>query len=140
MNPILVMCFYVASVTSQSNLAGIDNNKFTFGVRQITEDILSNDGIVLCDSSSESASPVYVTITDIKAPTQGVRIGPFEFKQKITIVEVDVAIGSQVYHGVGKAKTNVAATLLQLQDENLPFERTEFSVALKKSLEDALIH
>jgi len=140
MNPILVMCFYVAGVTSQSNLAGIDNNKFTFGVRQITEDILSNDGIVLCDSSSESASPVYVTITDIKAPTQGVRIGPFEFKQKITIVEVDVAIGSQVYHGVGKAKTNVAATLLQLQDENLPFERTEFSVALKKSLEDALIH
>jgi hypothetical protein len=140
MNPILVMCFYVASVTSQSNLAGIDNNKFTFGVRQMTEDILSNDGIVLCDSSSESASPVYVTITDIKAPTQGVRIGPFEFKQKITIVEVDVAIGSQVYHGVGKAKTNVAATLLQLQDENLPFERTEFSVALKKSLEDALIH
>jgi hypothetical protein len=140
MNPILAMCFYVASVTSQSNLAGIDNNKFTFGVRQITEDILSNDGIVLCDSSSESASPVYVTITDIKAPTQGVRIGPFEFKQKITIVEVDVAIGSQVYHGVGKAKTNVAATLLQLQDDKIPFDRTEFSVALKKSLEDALIH
>jgi hypothetical protein len=139
MNPILAMCFYVASVTSQSNLAGIDNNKFTFGVRQMTEDILSNDGIVLCDSSSESASPVYVTITDIKAPTQGVRIGPFEFKQKITIVEVDVAIGSQVYHGVGKAKTNVAATLLQLQDDNIPFDRTEFSVALKKSLEDALI-
>ena len=139
MNPILAMCFYVASVTSQSNLAGIDNNKFTFGVRQMTEDILSNDGIVLCDSSSESASPVYVTITDIKAPTQGVRIGPFEFKQKITIVEVDVAIGSQVYHGVGKAKTSVAATLLQLQDDNIPFDRTEFSVALKKSLEDALI-
>jgi hypothetical protein len=106
----------------------------------MTEDILSNDGIVLCDSSSESASPVYVTITDIKAPTQGVRIGPFEFKQKITIVEVDVAIGSQVYHGVGKAKTSVAATLLQLQDDNIPFDRTEFSVALKKSLEDALIH
>jgi hypothetical protein len=139
MNPILAMCFYVASVTSQSNLAGIDNNKFTFGVRQMTEDILSNDGIILCDSSSESASPVYVTITDIKAPTQGVRIGPFEFKQKITIVEVDVAIGSQVYHGVGKAKTSVAATLLQLQDDNIPFDRTEFSVALKKSLEDALI-
>jgi hypothetical protein len=27
---------------------------------------------------------------------------------------------------------------MQLQDEQLPFERTEFSVALKKSLEDAL--
>jgi hypothetical protein len=27
---------------------------------------------------------------------------------------------------------------MQLQDEQLPFERTEFSVALKKSLEYAL--
>lgn len=138
MNPILVMCFYVASVGSQSSIAGIDNNKFTFGVRQITEDILQQQELTLCDSSAEGASPVYVTITDIKAPTKGIQIGPFEFKQKKTIVEVDVAIGSKVYHGVGSAKTNVAATLLQLQDENLPFERTEFSVALKKSLEDAL--
>jgi hypothetical protein len=47
-------------------------------------------------------------------------------------------MGGKEYYGTGKAKTNVAATLMQLQDEELPFERTEFSVALKKSLEDAL--
>jgi hypothetical protein len=33
---------------------------------------------------------------------------------------------------------NVAATLLQLQDENLPFEQTEFSIAVKRAIEDAL--
>ena len=137
-NPILAMCFYVASVTSNANLAGIDNQKFTFGLRQITEDVLAEQSKPLCDPSVEGSSPVYVTVTDIKAPTQGIRIGPFEFKQKKTIVEVDIAIGSSVYHGVGKANTNVAATLMQLQDENLPFERTEFSVAVKKAIEDAL--
>ena len=137
-NPIIAMCFYVASVGSQANLAGIDNQKFTFGLRQITEDILSNQGNALCDSTAEGASPVYVTVTEIKAPTQGIRIGPFEFKQKKTIVEVDIAIGSSVRHGVGRANTNVAATLMQLQDENLPFERTEFSVAVKKAIVDAL--
>jgi hypothetical protein len=137
-NPILVMCFYVASVSSQNNLAGIDNQKFTFGLKQMTEDILLQQGNPLCDQSSEGASPVYVTVTDIKAPTQGIRLGPFEFKQKKTIVEVDIAIGSKVYHGVGKANTNVAATLMQLQDENLAFERTEFSVAVKKAIVDAL--
>jgi hypothetical protein len=33
---------------------------------------------------------------------------------------------------------NVAATLLQLQDENLPFEQTEFSIAVKKAIINAL--
>jgi hypothetical protein len=47
-------------------------------------------------------------------------------------------IDGKEYIGIGKAKTNVSATLMQLQDENLPFERTEFSSALKMSLEDAL--
>jgi hypothetical protein len=28
--------------------------------------------------------------------------------------------------------------LLQLQDENLPFEQTEFSIAVKKAIIDAL--
>jgi hypothetical protein len=28
--------------------------------------------------------------------------------------------------------------LLQLQDENLPFEQTEFSIAVKKAIENAL--
>jgi len=138
MNPIILMCFYVASVGSQDNLAGIDNKKFTFGLKQMTEDIILQQGNLLCDSTAEGASPVYVTVTDIKAPTQGIRIGPFEFKQKKTIVEVDIAIGSKVYHGVGRANTNVAATMMQLQDENLAFEQTEFSVAVKKALVDAL--
>ena len=132
------MCFYVASVGSQDNLAGIDNKKFTFGLKQMTEDILLQQGNPLCDSTAEGASPVYVTITDIKAPTQGIRVGPFEFKQKKTIVEVDIAIGSKVYHGVGRANTNVAATMMQLQDDNLAFEQTEFSVAVKKAIVDAL--
>jgi hypothetical protein len=139
MNPIITMCFYVAGVVSNGSLGGVENEKFTFGVKQMTEDLLLERGTLLCDPAIvSSASPVYVTITDIKAPTQGIRIGPFEFKQKKTIVEVDIAIGSRVYHGVGKANTNVAATLMQLQDENLAFERTEFSVAVKKAIVDAL--
>ena len=40
--------------------------------------------------------------------------------------------------GVGTAKMNVAATLLQLQDPDLPFEQTEFSIAMKKAIESAL--
>lgn len=128
-----IVCYFVASVISLASINGISEEKFTFGVRQITEDIVGQEA-PLCPGGS----PIYVTVESIKAPTQGVRIGPFEFKQKKTIVTVSVVKDGMTHIGVGTAKMNVAATLLQLQDENLPFEQTEFSIAMKKAIEDAL--
>lgn len=128
-----IVCYFVASVMSMASINGISEEKFTFGVRQITEDIVGQEA-PLCPGGS----PIYVTVESIKAPTQGVRVGPFEFKQKKTIVTVSVVKDGMTHVGVGTAKMNVAATLLQLQDENLPFEQTEFSIAMKKAIEDAL--
>jgi hypothetical protein len=131
MNPIT--CYVVASVMSLASLPGIPAQKLTFGARQITTELVGQK-YSLCDDGS----PIEVTILSVEAPTQGVRIGPFEFKSKKTIVKTKVVMNGKEYYGTGKAKTNVSATLMQLQDENLPFERTEFSSALKKSLENAL--
>ena len=131
MNPIV--CYFVASVMSLASIKDIPEEKFTFGVRQITEEIVGQDSPLCPDGS-----PIYVVVEEIKAPTQGVRIGPFEFKQKKTFVTVTVTNDGKESVGVGTAKMNVAATLLQLQDENLPFEQTEFSIAVKKAIENAL--
>ena len=128
-----IVCYFVASVMSLASIAGIPEEKFTFGVRQITEEIVGQQAPLCPDGS-----PIYVVVNEIKAPTQGVRIGPFEFKQKKTFVTVTVTKDGKESVGVGTAKMNIAATLLQLQDENLPFEQTEFSVAVKKAVEDAL--
>jgi len=131
MNPIV--CYFVASVISLASLKGIPEEKFTFGVRQITEEIVGQSA-PLC----EDGSPIYVTVESIKAPTKGIQVGPFKFKQKKTLVTVKVVKDGVETIGIGSAKMNVSATLLQLQDENLPFEQTEFSVAMKKAIEDAL--
>jgi hypothetical protein len=131
MNPIV--CYFVSSVISLASIAGINEEKFTFGVRQITEEILAQDAPLCPDGS-----PVFVVVESIEAPTQGIRVGPFEFKQKKTIVKVKVTKDGKETFGVGTAKMNVAATLLQLQDEDLPFEQTEFSIAMKKAIVDAL--
>ena len=128
-----IVCYFVASVISLTSIAGIPQDKFTFGVRQITEEVLAEQAPLCPDGS-----PVHVVVREIKAPTQGVRIGPFEFKQKKTYVTVTVTKDGKQYVGTGTAKMNVAATLLQLQDENLPFEQTEFSIAIKKAIVDAL--
>jgi len=131
MSPII--CYFVASVISLASIAEIPEEKFTFGVRQITEEVLAEQA-PLCPEGS----PVYVVVKEIKAPTQGVRIGPFEFKQKKTFVTVVVTKDGKEYIGTGTAKMNISATLLQLQDEKLPFEQTEFSIAVKKAIVDAL--
>jgi hypothetical protein len=128
-----IVCYFVASVISLASLKGITEEKFTFGVRQITEEIVGQDQPLCPDGS-----PIYVTVESIKAPTKGIQIGPFKFKQKKTLVTVKVVKDGVESVGVGAAKMNVSATLLQLQDENLPFEQTEFSVAMKKAIEGAL--
>jgi len=128
-----IVCYFVASVMSMASIAGISEEKFTFGVRQITEEVLA-ENTPLCPDGS----PVHVVVESIEAPTNAIRIGPFEFKQKKTIVTVKVTKDGKESVGVGTAKMNVAATLLQLQDENLPFEQTEFSIAVKKAIVNAL--
>ena len=130
-----IVCYFVSAVLSLTQLDGVDQRRFEFGVRQMTEEILS-EKYQLCSDGN----PVEVTVLSIEAPTTGLQVGPFEFKQKKTIVKTKVVIDGKEYFGEGMNKTTASSTLLQLQDENLPFDRTEFSVALKKSLEDALIH
>jgi hypothetical protein len=130
-----IVCYFVSAVLSLAQLDGVDQRRFEFGVRQMTEEILS-EKYQLCSDGN----PVEVTVLSIEAPTTGLQVGPFEFKQKKTIVKTKVVIDGKEYFGEGMNKTTASSTLLQLQDENLPFDRTEFSVALKKSLEDALIH
>jgi len=100
--------------------------------KQIVTELV-NDKYALCDDGR----PVTVEILSIEAPTKGIRVGPFEFKQKKTIVKTKITMDGKEYFGEGTNKTSVSSTILQLQDENLPFERTEFSSALRKSLESA---
>jgi hypothetical protein len=128
-----IICYFVTSVISLASIAGISEEKFTFGVRQITEEIVGQTAPLCPDGS-----PIHVVVNEIKAPTQGIRIGPIEFKQKKTFVTVTITKDGKESVGVGTAKMNITSTLLQLQDENLPFEQTEFSIAVKKAIQNAL--
>jgi hypothetical protein len=111
---------------------GVPDTKLTYGAKQIVTELV-NDKYALCDDGR----PVTVEILSIEAPTKGIRVGPFEFKQKKTVVKTKITMDGKEYFGEGTNKTSVSSTILQLQDENLPFERTEFSSALRKSLESA---
>jgi len=126
-------CLTVTEVFNQTENPELSSKKYTFGVKQLTEEILSEKYSICMDGK-----PVIVYIQSIEAPTTGISIGPFMIKKKVTIVKTAISIDGNVVEGEGTAKLSVQATFIELRDENLPFERTTFSVAIKKSLENAI--
>lgn len=126
-------CYSVKSVENKTENLDLSSKRFTFGVKQITEELVS-EKINLC----EDGSPIIVNILSIEAPTVGINIGPFMIKKKNTIVKVVVIKDGTEYPGEGSAKLSVKASFAELKDENLPFEKSVFASAVKKSLENAV--
>jgi hypothetical protein len=126
-------CYSVKNVESHASIEGISTKRFTLGVKQITEEVMSEKYSICEDGDSVS-----VIVESIEAPTTGVAIGPFEMKRKVTIVTTKLIINGKEYIGVGESKIDVKSTFIELQDENIPFEKSSFSTALKKSLMDGV--
>ena len=126
-------CYTVKSVENKTENPDLSSKRFTFGVKQIAEELMG-EKMSLC----EDGSPVLVNILSIEAPSVGINIGPFMIKKKITIVKTKLIIDSVVYEGEGEAKLAVKAGFAELRDENLPFEKSVFASAVKKSLENAI--
>lgn len=126
-------CYTVKHVENKGDIEGVDPKRFTMGVKQITEEILSEQ-YTIC----ENGEPVSVIIESIESPSTGFALGPFEKKKKKTIVKLIIEIKKDEYEGEGETSTDVQSTFIELQDENLPFEKSAFSGALKKALQDAI--
>jgi hypothetical protein len=126
-------CYTVKSVENKTENPDLSSKKLTFGVKQITEELLSNK-VSLC----QDGKPVVVNILSIEAPSVGINIGPFMIKKKITEVKTEVIMNGMRYEGFGVAKLSVKAGFAELRDENLPFEKSVFASAIKKSLENAI--
>jgi len=126
-------CITVKGVENKTENPDLSSKRFIFGVKQIAEELLSEKYTICLDGR-----PVNVYITNIEAPSQGISIGPFMIKKKITIVTTELEIDGNKYKGEGKAAISVKATFAELRDENLPFEKSVFASAVKKAIEDSI--
>ena len=123
-------CYSVSKVENLTENPDLSSKKFVFGLKQLTEELMG-EKYSIC----EDGLPVNVAITSIESPTVGINIGPFMIKKKNTIVKVIVVKDGVEYSGEGSAKLSVKASFAELKDENLPFEKSTFASAVKKSLE-----
>jgi len=126
-------CYKVNSVTTKVDAPEMNTTRVIFGIKQITEEVLSEKYSICQDGS-----PVDIEIISIEAPTTGIAIGPFTATKKETIVKIKITKDGVDYFGEGKAKTTVKSTFIELKDSNLPFEKTTFASAVKKSIVDAV--
>jgi hypothetical protein len=127
-------CYKVERVVSKAEIEELNQRRIIFGIKQMTEEVLS-EKYDLCTEGK----PIFVEVLSIEAPSTGISLGPFQKKKKETIVKIKVIIDNKEFFGEGLAKTSVKSTFLDLNDENLPFQKTTFASAVKKAIEQIFL-
>ncbi|MCP4484477.1 MAG: hypothetical protein GY823_07955 [Flavobacteriaceae bacterium] len=123
-------CYTVTEVSTQIEMEEISKNRIIFGIKQIMEDVIS-DKYELC----MDGKPVKVVVQSIEAPQTGIELGPWTKVSKKTIVTLLLYIDGKEIEVVGKAKSTVESTLIDLNNDKLSFNKTTFSSAVKKAIE-----
>lgn len=123
-------CYTVNEVSTQIEMKEISKNRIIFGIKQIMEDIIS-DKYELC----MDGKPVTIVVKSIEAPTTGIELGPWTKVSKKTIVTLLLYIDGKEIEVIGKAKSTVESTLIDLNNDKLPFNKTTFSSAVKKAID-----
>ena len=126
-------CYSVKSVTTEIEMEEISKRRITFGIKQMMEDIIS-DKYDLC----MDGKPVDVVVQTIESPQTGIQLGPWTKVSKKTIVTLLIYMDGNVIKVEGKAKSTVESTFIDLQNDNIPFDETTFSSAIKKAIEKAI--
>jgi len=102
-------CYTVKEITSSAQIEEMSQKSITFGIKQMAEELISEKYSICQDGK-----PVIIDVYSIEAPSKGMSLGPFV------------------------AETSTQSMFLDLNDDNLPFNKTSFASAIKKALESAL--
>jgi hypothetical protein len=128
-------CTYVATPINQTTIKTVGDRDITFGVKEEVEEILTNKGIVVCDSGDVA---VDVHITKIESPQEIVNIMGIQWLKKDYVVETEIIKDGKTYKGTGIKKTFVFAIFLNVEGGEVPLNKKAFSKALQTSLKSAL--
>jgi hypothetical protein len=127
-------CTYVATPTNQTKIQTVGDRNITFGVKEEVEEILSNKGVVLCDSGDVK---VDVAITKIESPQEIVNIMGIQWLKKDYIIETEIVKDGKTYKGTGVKKTFVFAMFLNVEGGEVPLNKKAFAKALQTSLKNS---
>jgi hypothetical protein len=123
------VCVKIDSVYSTSKAKDLNRRDIKFGVKQIVEDIISEEYCL-----SDKGEPIQVDLYYFGTPKTTIRIVGVEQTKNKTQVGVRIYYNGQVYQGVGESEVEVRAVMIELVEGSLPFDQTVVSTAIKKAI------
>lgn len=122
-------CVKIDSVYSTSKAKDLNRRDIKFGVKQIVEDVISEEYCL-----SDSGEPIQVDIYYFGTPKTSVRIAGVERTKNKTQVGVKLYYDGQIYQGIGESEVEIRAVMIELVEGSLPFDQTVVSSAIKKAI------
>jgi hypothetical protein len=128
------VCVKVDSVYSTAKLRELGNRDIRFGIKQMTEDMLSNKYCL-----SDKGEDLDVEVFYFGIPKTTIRIVGVEKTNQVTQVGVRIYFRGQKFEGYGESETEVRAVMIELVDGKVPFSKMTVSNALKKAIEECVL-
>jgi hypothetical protein len=128
-------CVYVDTVFVTAKVRELGTRDIRFGIKQITEDILSEKYCL-----DETGEPIKVEIYYFGIPKNTLRIAGIEKSNVITQVGIRLYYKGSKYEGLGESETEITAVMIEVQEGTIPFEKMTISNSLKKAINEAINH
>ena len=126
-------CVKIDTIYSTAKVRELGNRDIRFGVKQMTEELLSNKYCL-----SDNGKPIKIEIFYFGIPKKSLRIVGVEKTDQITQVGIKLYYDDKTYQGVGESETEVRATMIELTDAGIPFSKMTISSAIKKALDECI--
>ena len=127
-------CYTVTKVENKTDNPDLSSKRFTFGVKQITEEVLS-EKYSLCE---QNAIPVMVEITRVGTPSTTFRIAGVGAATETTQILLKIHFGDKVIDGIGESATTASYAFIELKEGKVPFSKSSIGIAMKKAIIDAV--
>ncbi len=127
-------CVKVDSVYSTMKIEEFKDRNILFGVKQITEEVLS-EKYSLCE---QNAIPVMVEITRVGTPSSSFRIAGVGAATETTQILLKVHFGDTIVDGIGESATTASYAFIELKEGKVPFSKSSIGIAMKKAIIDAI--
>lgn len=127
-------CLTVDSVYSTAKFKDLGKRDIRFGVKQMTEDMLSEKYCI-----SESGEKIDVEIFFFGLPKTTIRVVGIEKTNQITQVGVRLYYKGNKYEAYGESDTEIKTIMLEVVEGSIPFQKMTVSSALKKAIEQCVL-
>ena len=128
-----ISCVYVDTVFVTAKVRELGTRDIRFGIKQITEDALSEKYCL-----DEKGDAIKVEIYYFGIPKNTIRVMGIEKSNVITQVGVRLYHNNSKYEGIGESETEITAVLIEVKEGAIPFEKMTVSSALKKAINEAI--